>query len=168
MLTKAHRQEALSRAYIHAIAAYSGMSCSVRSHDYGVDVTLYEVRELADGFYETGLRLDLQLRSTTRASIGDDTIAFDLDVRTYNYLRRSELFRSLLLVVFVMPVDEGQWLSQSEAALSLHHCAYWQSLRGWQSTAATRSVRVSLPRIQVFSPSALQDKMNQWREGAMP
>ena len=41
MLIQSHRQEALSRAYIHAIAGSCGFSCSTRDFDYGIDMSLH-------------------------------------------------------------------------------------------------------------------------------
>ena len=40
MLIPTHRQEAVSRAYIHTIAARCGLGCSFRDYDYGIDLTV--------------------------------------------------------------------------------------------------------------------------------
>jgi hypothetical protein len=44
MITTAHRMESLSRAYLQAVAAQAGLSFALRVYDYGVDITLGEVR----------------------------------------------------------------------------------------------------------------------------
>lgn len=89
MLTRNHRQEGLSRAYVQAIAAYCGMSVSVPYPDYGIDMTLSDI-EVTDRLRsESGLKLDIQAKSTTRTNKAENTIPYDLDLRSYEVLRRS-------------------------------------------------------------------------------
>ena len=59
MLTKQHRQEALSRAYVQAIAARCGMSVSIPTPDYGTDLTLNEIESRGARRVETGFKLDV-------------------------------------------------------------------------------------------------------------
>lgn len=49
-----------------------------------------------------------------------------------------------------MPEDPERWLSCSEEALVLRRAGYWTALRGLPSSSNTSSVRVRLPRSQVF------------------
>lgn len=79
MLIRAHRQEASSRASIHAVAARCGMTCGSRHHDYGMDLTTREVRQEADRYRETGFRLDVQLEATTAALAQASEIGYDLE-----------------------------------------------------------------------------------------
>ena len=60
MLIRTHRQKAVSRAYIHAIAARCGLGCSFRDFDYGIDMTLNEIRRRGTRHYESGFKLDIQ------------------------------------------------------------------------------------------------------------
>ena len=68
MMTREDRQEALSLAYVHAVAAVCGMTHYTPSKDYGIDLTLREVEYRGGRYTESGLMLDLQLKSTTSAS----------------------------------------------------------------------------------------------------
>jgi hypothetical protein len=43
MMTRAHRQEALCRAYVQAIAAGAGLLASRPEPDYGIDLSLRSV-----------------------------------------------------------------------------------------------------------------------------
>ena len=168
MLTRNHRQEALSRAYVQAIAAYCGMSVSVPYPDYGIDMTLNEI-EIANGRRgESGHKLDVQAKSTTRASRAENTIYYDLDLRSYEMLRRSSRGSPRILVVFQLPRDESHWCNQTVEALILRHCAYWISLRGWPAIANRRSIRLSMGPEQVFSPDALRAIMDRIRKGETP
>ena len=155
MITTAHRMESLSRAYLQAVAAQAGLAYSVRAYDYGVDITLDEVQEIGGVYAETGFRVDVQLRSSTRADVRDLAVGFDLDVRTYDLLRQEDVVAPRILVLFVMPADETGWIHQTEAALELRRCAYWVSLRGEPPTPNTASVRVTIPRANVFGVAAV-------------
>jgi hypothetical protein len=45
MMTREHRQEAFSLACIEAIAAVCGMTYSMKSKDYGIDLALHDVAD---------------------------------------------------------------------------------------------------------------------------
>jgi hypothetical protein len=167
VLTRNHRQEALCRAYVQAVAALAGVATSVPTPDYGVDVSLREIEQRGQRHLDTRLQLDLQLRSTTRAGVTDTHVRYDLDAESYDFLREPSLTRCLL-VVLVLPEDETMWLSQSLDELIVRHCAYWLSLRGADSTSAKSSVRVSIPRSQVFSAQAVRAILTRLRQGEEP
>jgi hypothetical protein len=54
-------------------------------------------------------------------------------------------------VLFIMPEDETLWLEHSEDQLLLRRCAYWRSFRGAAATDNEVSVRITIPRANVFS-----------------
>jgi hypothetical protein len=159
------QQEWLSRAYVQAVAARAGVITSKPDPDLGIDLCLRAVRREANQYQDAGVQLDLQLRSTTRASVTDTEVRYDLDVRTYNYLRQASALCPRLLVVLVLPEDEALWLSQSPEELVLRHCAYWMSLVGAEPTPATSSVRITIPRSQAFSVQAVQMWMTRLLQG---
>jgi hypothetical protein len=66
-----------------------------------------------------------------------------------------------------MPEDEALWLDQSPEELTLRHCAYWLSLKGYPPTPNTTTVRVSIPLANVFSP-VLRDIVQRLRERRDP
>lgn len=124
MITRNHRQESLSRAYVQAVAAQAGLICSVPNLDYGIDLSLREVDEI-DGFVDAGTILDIQLKATTLTSASDPkTIGFDLRVLEYEQLRREDWQVSRILVVLELPLDEVEWLSQTPVELTLRRAAY--------------------------------------------
>lgn len=166
-MTRAHRQEALCRAYVQAVAASMGVSTSVPTPDYGIDLSLRSVEQRGQRHLDSRLQLDLQLRSTTRANISETFVSYDLDVQTYDFLREQPLIRCLL-VVLVLPEDDAGWLSQSADELIVRHCAYWFSLRGADPVTATSSVRITIPRGQVFSVQAVRAIMDRLRQGEEP
>lgn len=165
VLTRNHRQEGLCRAYIQAVAAQCGMSASTPYPDYGIDMTLNEI-ELSQGIHsESGYRLDVQAKSATRVGRVEGVIRYDLDLRSYDVLRRPAPGSPRMLVVLLLPRDESRWCSQTEDQLVLRHCAYWISLRGWSPSVNRRSVRLSIPAAQMFSPDALRTIMGRIKTG---
>src|SRR5262245_47604173 len=117
--------------------------------DYGSDMTLRLVREIAGILMPLGRNLDIQLKSTTSATLTANEVIYDLDERAYTILRRATHTAPMYLVLFVMPKDQAEWLAHSEDRLELRHCAYWLSLRR-AAVANTASVRIRIPRQNQF------------------
>ena len=63
-MTRNQRQEALSRAYVQAIAGQAGMGHTPRTNDYGIDLSIHEIVRRGDRYCETGTVLDVQVKST--------------------------------------------------------------------------------------------------------
>ena len=167
VLTRNHRQEALGRAYVQAVAALAGVGTSVPTPDYGIDLSLRLIERVGVQHQDAGVQLDLQLRSTTRANVSETQLKYDLDVRTYEYLRAIPPVPRIL-VVLVLPDDETHWLSQSLDELVVWHCAYWLSLQGTNPASVTSSIRILIPQTQVFSVQAVQALMNRLAQGELP
>ncbi|MCI0455505.1 MAG: DUF4365 domain-containing protein [Gemmataceae bacterium] len=168
MLTKEHRQEALCRAYVQAVVAQAGLSYSFLANDYGIDLSLRAFKKRDQRHTDAGIPLDIQLKSTTRAEVREAHVVYDLEVKAYEDLRDPEARAPRILVMLVMPDDEGGWLSQSEEGLTLHRCAYWLSLKGYPPTAATSTVRINIPRTNVFSVPQLRALIERIQQGGEP
>jgi len=168
MLPRNLRQEALSRSYVRAVAARAGVISGGTENDLGFDLLLRGVEIHDQQYWDGGPQLDIQLKSTTRAEVRETVVVHDLEVRAYDLLRQENVSRPRILVVLVLPEDESQWLSQSEDALILRRCAYWVSLRGAKPTTAQATVRILIPRANVFSVESLQTLMDQAREESLP
>jgi hypothetical protein len=167
MLTRNHQQEALCRAYVQAVAALAGVATSTPTPDYGIDLSLRRIEQHENQRRDEGVQLDLQLRSSTRAEVTDTEIKHDLDVRTYDLLRTTPPVPRVL-VLLVLPTEEQEWLSQSTEELIVRRCAYWLSLRRSDPTDSSSTIRVALPRSQVFSVEAVQDLLERIAQGEMP
>ncbi|MGL4555537.1 MAG: DUF4365 domain-containing protein [Gemmataceae bacterium] len=165
MLIRSHRQEALSRAYVQAIAARCGLACGSRDFDYGIDLTLHTVRRAGGRYVDGGVCLDLQLKSTTGAALTPSHVLYDVEVKTYDDLRDPAVICPRVLVLFVMPEAEAEWTDQTEDHLLLRHCAYWMSLRGMPGTPNTATVRVAIPRTNLFSVGGVRRLMERVERG---
>lgn len=97
----------------------------------------------------------------------ETAVVHDLEVRAYNLLRQENANRPRILVLLVLPEDESEWLTQSEDALMLRRCAYWASLRGAEASTAHTTVRIMIPRANVFSVETVQELMDQARKVGM-
>jgi hypothetical protein len=168
VLTKAHRQEALSRAYVQAVIACAGLTYSRPDQDYGIDLLIHEIDDRGGRLTDRGPVLGLQLKCTTRAVVSPEALAYDLDVKNYDDLRGQGPGGPRLLVVVILPPDEMDWLSFGDDGMTVRGRAYWRSLVGAAPTAARRTVRVTLPREQAFTPAALRVLIRRIREGKAP
>jgi Domain of unknown function (DUF4365) len=166
MLTRGHCQEGLCRAYIQAVAARCGMSISVANPDYGIDLTLNEIAVSGNHHYESGLKIDVQAKTTVREGAKGSLIRYDLEVGAYRVLREPTGCPRIL-VLLELPQDETEWTAQTHERMSLRHCAYWLSLRGSGPTTNRRSVRLSIPRANVFSVTALQGLVQRVKSGGV-
>jgi hypothetical protein len=165
MMTRAHRQEALCRAYVQAVAAQAGLLWSRTDLDYGIDLSLRRVAVQGNRHRDGGAQFDLQLKSTTRAAVTETGVAYDLEVQAYDDLRSVSCPCPRILVVLVMPEDEALWLTQTSEELTLRRCAYWISLKGHPPTTAIRTIRIAIPVANVFSVEAVTRLMERVREG---
>ena len=136
---------------MRAIAARAGVICGSTENDLGFDVILRAVVEHSGRFWDSGPQIDVQLKSMARAEVRETEVIYDLDVRAYDLLRQEINNRPRLLILLVLPEDEELWLSQSVDELILRRCAYWMSLRGVVATTNLATVRIAIPRANVFS-----------------
>jgi hypothetical protein len=140
------------------------LTWSRRNLDYGCDITLHRIRRFGNALLEWTFQVDLQIKSTTRPSLRADLVQYDLDIRNYDWLRESSAYYPRVLAVLVMPDDQAKWLDVSEEQLVLRGCMYWTSLKGMPATSNKRTIRVELPRRNVFSLNGLEDMMRQFEE----
>jgi Domain of unknown function (DUF4365) len=157
VLTDQHIAEALSRAYVRAIAGRAGLNLAIREYDYGVDGSFDEVAVRQNRRVESGFSLSFQLKASTLWQLGSTHIIYDLEVKTYNdlILRRSiRTATPCILILLAIPADSTQWLLCEESELRLRGTCYWEYLSG--SPSGNRSsVRIRIPRSQRLTPESL-------------
>ena len=143
-LTREHRQEALSFAYISAVAAKAGYNCGRRpGYDYGIDIEIGSIEQIGQRRADLGYTLNIQAKASYNFTISDgDQIRYDLEVDTYNKLILKDRGIPAILVLYCMPSDESEWLSIYENCTTLRHCGYWISLRGMPASTNRTTQRV--------------------------
>jgi hypothetical protein len=143
-------QERLSIAYITAVAARAGCQVSEPKVDRnGIDVTIRPVSGAP-------VQIDIQLKavSSNIRINGGAILSFQLDVLTYDKLRRIDVQSPQLLVIYEMPPDQAIWLAVQSPITTLRHAAYWVDLRG-KEAVQTASTAVHLPETQLFDHNAI-------------
>lgn len=170
-LTREHRQEDLSCAYISAVVANAGHNCGhPLRHDYGIDIEIGYVAKIENRRNDTGHRLHIQAKASHNYKISDDGdyILYDLKVDAYNNLILKDRGNPAILVLYCMPTDEDDWLSVSEECTTLTHCGYWISLRGMPASINKTTIRIQIPKEQMFTDKSLKDIMDCVKGGGYP
>jgi hypothetical protein len=149
---------------VEVVAAQCGIACDYsRGPDYGIDLTLREVQRREHRYVKSGYSLDVQAKSTAGRIISGSKLLFDLPVKNYDDLRDPAPGCPRILVVLVVPGAVNQWTTQTKDQLALRYCAYWASLLGMAPTPNRRTVRVAIPRANIFSAQALHGLMERVR-----
>ncbi len=159
LLTEPQRKEALSRAYVHAIAFRAGYDTS----KYKLDQDGVDLRIQASGFMRPALELQLKATTLLKPPVGG-LFRFPLKIRNYKLLR-IETQTPRLLVVLNLPTDEDNWVTITEDELVLRRAAYWVNLRGFEEVSNQATVTVSIPKKNLFDIEGLQKLMEQSRRG---
>ena len=157
MLTDQHIAEALSRAYVRAIAGRAGLNLAIREYDYGVDGSFDEVVVRQNRRVESGFSLSFQLKASTLWQLDFTYIIYDLEVKTYNdlILRRSiKTATPCILILLALPADSTHWIICDESELRLQGTCYWEYLSG-NPSGNRSSVRIRIPRSQRLTPESL-------------
>jgi hypothetical protein len=151
-MTPNQQMEQFSLAHIRAVAAQAGYQVTRPETDTGIDGTLMD---------DAGRRsrIDFQAKSTADDIQRDRHLHFPLPVRNYDILRDPTPSAMRILIVVLMPRDNGQWLHQTEDELCLRHCAYWLLLEEHPPVPNTTSVTVQIPVTNVFNSEQLHSLM---------
>ncbi len=158
LLSSADVEEALSLAYVHAIAAGAGYVVAHRNFDRdGVDATIE-----AGGSFRP--KLDVQLKATINLLESDDGFRYPLKKRNYDPLIGPTQVPRILIVLH-LPDDPNEWVQVTPEELALRGCAYWATLRAEPESENATSVTISLSAQNRFNVTGLKGLMEQSRTG---
>jgi hypothetical protein len=161
LLSSTDRQEALSRAYVAALAASAGYVTAEQNFDRdGVDVQIRAGGSMLPS-------LDIQLKATINlGETKNGVFRYPLKRRNYDLLRVQTTVPRIL-VVLDMPFGEVDWLTVTPEQLVLRRCAYWTSLSGFPETQNNDTVTISIHDTNRFDVEGLKALMNRARSGAV-
>lgn len=170
-------KELLSHGYVRLLANRNGYICHTPQADYGVDLTIGEIKQTGrttgSRFLETGRLLSIQLKSTCESSVSlrNGFLHYDLESKTHNDLIdrwSSPSAAPMWLVLLVLPDDKAEWVRLNEAELSVRRLAYyWRPPDGASRTANSRTVRIAIPCTQTLGMSFFQDRyVEYWGNAA--
>lgn len=163
-LPPTHLMSYLQSAYVDAVVAQAGATCTPYPKDYGLDARISEIRLFPDGSHEpSGIGFDCQLKATSDLKESDGHFKYRLEVRAYNILARLQSTLGIL-IVYKMPDKQDQWLKQSEKALCLKDCCYWLEIPRTPTTN-TSTVTVEIPQSQVFDEEAVSKLLSRANGG---
>lgn len=158
LLSKNDRMEALSRAYVGAVAAHAGYVVSQGDFDRdSIDLTI-------EAGADARPKIGVQLKATAGVKASATNFSFALPVKNYNDLRVVTQ-TPRILVVLAMPKPEGSWLNHKPQRLMLKRCAYWSSLLGSPATTNTDTVSVPIDTSKVLDVPTLIALMDKSRKG---
>lgn len=151
-------EEALSQAYVTAVASMAGYVVAHKNFDRdGIDITI----EAGDSFRP---KIDLQLKASINIDDRSETITYFCPKRNYDLLSIDTQTPRLLLVM-KLPKDRENWINISNEHLIIRHCAYWMSLRGHPETENATGKTIYIPKTNRFHIQSLQALMEQSRSG---
>ncbi len=158
-MTENEQKQQLSVAYVHAVAASAGYACQATIvDDDSVDVTIAAKGRVHSQSVLRSPRLEVQLKASSQSILKETDVAFPLPVKNYEELR-CETMIPRLLVVFLLPDAQGDWLEQTEEQMITRRCAYWRSLLGFPDTKNKTNVTVYLPRTNCLTVESLRTMM---------
>ena len=124
-MTENDQKEAISRAYVKAIAAAAGFAIYQPSvDDDSIDLGI--AASGTSGFAKRP-RLEMQLKCTASDPPEEPTISFPVKRKNYDDLRPSDLAIPRILVVMLVPGNLADWLNRTERELAIRRCTYWMS-----------------------------------------
>ena len=159
------KKENLGQAYVRAVVASVGFNIAQDEHDFGIDGTIRDIANRNGRYYTTGFSIDYQLKSSWDVTFEENELVYDLESKNYNDLVSWEGPLPAILILFVLPRDENEWVEFSTEGTTIRKCAWWCSLTGQPTTDNENTKRIRIPIDQVFSPDALRDMMEKVRRG---
>lgn len=166
-MTPEQRQEEISKAYLHAVAAHCGYAVGSWSQDHGgLDATIGAARPVGSG-YLAKPKVDVQLKATHRREVEHhDFISWQLEGPHYDGLV-AQATAPHLLVILLLPSDVDQAIEHTVNHILIRRCAYWVTMTGMPARSVADPT-VRLPKSQQFSPAALRGIMEQISRGNRP
>ena len=161
LLTSTDIEEALSRVYVQAVAAFAGYVTEARSFDRdGVDLGV----KAGEPMYPA---VDLQLKATVNlGETRDGHFHYPLKIQNFESLHVPTQ-TPRLLVVLDLPRDQAQWLTVTADELVLRRSACWLNLSGHDETKNRSSITVHIPEQNLFNVDNLRMLMEQSRQGSI-
>lgn len=165
MLPKTQIQEELSRAYIYSVASKAGYTFTRPVNDYdSIDVIINAVDKPAVDSIIASPSLEIQAKATYVHTFSEDVLSYPLKVKNYNDLRKNTM-SPRILVVYLMPREEAEWVVADHDELKLRTGAYWVCLKDMPDTDNADSITVKIPKTNIFNHGALHDIMVKASKG---
>ena len=157
------QKEQFNVAYMYALGAHAGLNPgNLIVDDDSIDM-LFQGKG-----YKAKVRnpqIQLQLKCTSSANVGDGVLKYQLKKKNYDDLRGEDVVVPRYLAVLVVPNNTDNWLIHSDEYMSLHKTCYWYSLRMLPESANKTSVTISIPLAQRLTTASLLQLMDAASKG---
>jgi hypothetical protein len=160
-MTAEQIKEQLSNRFIGVLATYSKFTLDKTELDFGVDYTAKKTYAFTHpGTGKTRITadpqsIDIQLKATTVSGVidGANDIRYDLEANNYNdMVNRLGGIVPLILILFILPDDQNDWVELTPTELRVRRLAYWfRPPYGSAHTHNTATIRVTIPKTNVLS-----------------
>jgi len=169
-MTNNQIKEAISASYVRTIANRRGYKTSTRELDHGVDMDLIEmtirVQNGSQRYIESGREIKVQLKATTERGItrGGNVIRYPLESKTFNDLvdRRQRGTIPLVLILFILPEEENDWVLCDANNLVIKKHAYWYIPSDTDAeTPNNTSITIEIPESQTIDLDTIEQLFSQ-------
>lgn len=145
-------KERMSLAYLRAVAARCRAFVTAdEGGDYAsIDATVMSALQPRRMF-----SVQLKCSSAGFARV-DGSVAFDLAVRSYDHLRRTDPTIPCILLLYELPSTADDWMAVTPDNLTMRKAAWWTDLYGAKAVANDTTVRVHIPEDRRLTPDSMQ------------
>ena len=141
-------------AWVEAVAAGAGV---LHGRPTTLDLEKADVELTRTGLTSTTWNPTVKVQVKTTVSArrnGEGDLVHDLDVETYEVLRRTDHSVRRVLMVIALPADQDVVRLIDDGTLLVGHAA-WVSLEGRPPTSNTATIAVTLPRVNTVDGTGL-------------
>jgi hypothetical protein len=156
------KKELFSIAYVRAVASVVG--CNVIKPEIDEDSIDLSLAMKMDSGRIRYSKLDMQLKCTSKSSIINSVIQYDLHEKNFDNLRNPDCLVPRVLIVTLVPDDPAEWVEQDQNRLLMKKCSYWFSLKSLPKPSPP-PYRVHIPDTQIFNTQALLNMMQNISNG---
>lgn len=117
-------------------------------------------------FSENGFGIDVQIKATTNIKSKNGKLIYDLEVKNYRDLIKTDVGTPRILIVYSMPKEKEEWVAVTTEQTILKKCAWWCSLKGNPKTNNKKKIRIEIPDNQLLTSSELLRLIEQVKVGA--
>jgi hypothetical protein len=157
-----------AEAFVASIAAAAGFDVVLPRLGISIDLQVFTA-----GFNGTSgsRQIALQVKSWSTGKLSEDgNFHYPLEVPAYKYLCGTEHDARHYLVLCVVPPSAADYLAACDNALTLHHAAYWLSLRNEQADDALNddsTKTVLVPRTHLLTADTIRALVANQETGAV-
>lgn len=149
-----------------AIAACAGVSTSAPNADYGFDGRWHGIDYDSQNhrYSENGFSIDYKLKSTVDVLTNETNIVYDLEVKNYRDLIKTNTGMPRILILYILPRN-SEWVSITDTESVSYKGAWWVSLKDLPNSDNETTVRIRIPIEQQLTPKIISELFGKVKKG---